>query len=224
MKNLFIIANWKANKTEEEAIIWLEDFKKNMNHLASQWEHKEVIICPSYSVLSVMKECIKKHELPLALGSQDVSQFGRGAYTGEVPVALINSYIRFCIIGHSERRTNFNENDEVLARKVSMVVGANLLPIFCVQNENTKVPEGVFLVAYEPVFAIGTGNPDTPENANKVAEEIKRKNKTVKYVLYGGSVNAKNVGSFTNQSSIEGVLVGGASLDAKEFIGIIKNA
>lgn len=224
MKNLYIVANWKANKTESETIEWLEEFKKGMDRLASQWEHKEVIVCPAYPALFAMREHIKKNELPIILGSQDISQFGRGAYTGEVPVALIYSYIRYCIIGHSERRTNFNENDEVLTRKVSMTVSANLLPIFCVQNQDTKVPEGVFLVAYEPVFAIGTGNPDTPENANKVAEEIKTKNKTVKYVLYGGSVNAENVGSFTNKSSIDGVLVGGASLDAKEFIEIIKNA
>lgn len=223
MKNLFIVANWKANKTEEEAIKWLEEFKAGMGGLASQWEHKEAIVCPPYPVLPVMKEYIKKNELPISLGSQDISQFGRGAYTGEVPAAVIHSYIRYCIIGHSERRNYFQENTEVISKKVENALSGNMIPIFCVQDSSTLIPDGVFLVAYEPVFAIGTGNPDTPENANMVAEEIK-KNKKVQYVLYGGSVNAENVHNFTSCLVIDGVLVGGASLDAQEFLEIIKNA
>ena len=105
-----------------------------------------------------------------------------------------------------------------------MAKSCGLIPIFCVQNENTVIPDGVKITAYEPVFAIGTGNPDSFENANIVAGKIKNKNKTVQYVLYGGSVASKNVNSFTQMPNIDGVLVGSASLDANEFLEVIKNA
>ena len=100
----------------------------------------------------------------------------------------------------------------------------NLSPVFCVQDRDAVVPEGVEIIAYEPVFAIGTSNPDTPENAEEVARHIKEKNKGVSAILYGGSVTPENVHEFTVMDSIDGVLVGGSSLDAQEFYKIIENA
>lgn len=222
MKDLFIVANWKANKTEEEAIYWLSEFRNNLDSLKGQFENKELILCPSYPVISAVKNYIDKFELPITLGSQDVSQFGRGAYTGEVPVSILKKYVRFCIIGHSERRENFQENDEILSRKVSTAIAGGLLPIFCVQGKNTFIPLGVKIVAYEPKDAIGTGNPDTPQNADEVAAAIKSKQKEVTSVLYGGSVNAENVGVFTEMEHIDGVLVGGGSLDSNSFISLLQ--
>lgn len=224
MKKLFIVANWKANKTEEEALEWLKELRVLLNKTKSLWEYKEIIICPSYPLLPRAKEYIRRNELPLQLGSQDVSVFGKGPYTGEVPGSLIYNYIRYCIIGHSERRRYFHEDTKTVFKKAEIATSSQMIPIFCVQDKDTEVPEGVFLVAYEPVFAIGTGNPDSPENADKIADEIKKKNKAVKYVLYGGSVTSKNVNSFTQMQNTDGVLVGSASLDASEFLEIIQNA
>ncbi|MBI2622753.1 MAG: triosephosphate isomerase [Candidatus Levybacteria bacterium] len=136
----------------------------------------------------------------------------------------MKEFADFVIIGHSERRQNFKETDEMLVKKVQMVQKYLLTPIFCIQNEDTFIPEGVKIVAYEPVEAIGTGNPDTPENAEKVARVIKNTHKDVMYVLYGGSVTSANISGFTKMPSIDGALVGGASLDAKEFTKIIQNA
>ncbi|MDP3987891.1 MAG: triose-phosphate isomerase family protein [Candidatus Levybacteria bacterium] len=223
MKNLFIVANWKANKTEEEAINWFSKFKESSALEKIDFEHKEVVICPSYHLLPVVYDYIKKNQLPLRVGSQDISQFGKGAYTGETPSSLIYSYITFSIIGHSERRKYFGENDEILQKKVSMALSAVLLPIFCVENSKMLIPQGVKIVAYEPAEAIGSGKPDTPENADNVALDIKRKSTDVS-VLYGGSVNAANVSSFTKMPNIDGVLVGGASLDPLDFFNIVKNA
>jgi triosephosphate isomerase len=135
---------------------------------------------------------------------------------------LLAKVVEYAIIGHSERRQNFGETDEELKEKVDKARASDIMPIFCVQNENTQVPPGVKIVAYEPVEAIGTGNPDSPENAQKVAAAIKDKNKEVESVLYGGSVKGENVKSFTSMQDISGVLVGGASLDPDSFLSIIK--
>lgn len=223
MKELYIIANWKANKTEQEAIDWLEKFA-SATFPAGVFEHKEVILCPPSTVFPQLKQSIRQKNVPITLGAQDISQFGRGAYTGEIPAALLREYASYVIIGHSERKTYFNESDETAREKVGMAVGAGISPVFCVQSQDTPVPNDVWLVAYEPVSAIGTGNPDTPENANEVARKIKQANKSVKHVLYGGSVNSENVKTFTSMESIDGVLVGGTSLDAGEFCTLIQHA
>lgn len=111
----------------------------------------------------------------------------------------------------------------MLEKKVAMAIKYGLIPIFLVQGEETPIPQGVGIVAYEPMFAIGTGNPDTPERADEVSQKIKA-NRSNLQVLYGGSVRSENVKSFTEKLNIDGVLVGGASLEAEEFLKIIQNA
>lgn len=220
MKNLFIIANWKANKTEFEAKDWLQRFMIDDLRITN----KEVIICPPFTLLSNLKSYILNHNSLLKLGSQNISPFDAGAYTGEINGDQIKEFADYVIIGHSERRQNFSETDEDLSKKVEMAKKNGLTPIFCIQDENTQIPAGVSLVAYEPISAIGTGNPDTPENTEKIATLVKEKNKNIEHVLYGGSVMSSNINTFTTMPNISGALVGGASLDPLEFLAIIKNA
>ena len=219
MKQLFIIANWKANKSTQEATSWLEK-------IGSTWQSdlKEVILCPSFTLLHLATDFISEGNLPIQIGSQDISKFDEGPFTGEVSGKLLKDYVTYCIIGHSERREKLGESDEDIAQKVHQAEKYSLKSIFCVQGSDTQVPEGVEIVAYEPIFAIGTGSPDTPQNADEVARQIKEKNPTLKYVLYGGSVNPENVHSFTSRDRIDGVLVGSKSLDPIIFSQIIVNS
>lgn len=220
MKKVFIVANWKSNKTESEAKNWLSAVSSLKGQDLSD---KEIIVCPSFVHLSAMKMFIKEQKLPIKLGAQDISSFNEGAYTGEINGKQIKELADYVIIGHSERRKNFGETDEMLLEKFKFAKENSLAVIFCVQGKETKIPENVDIVAYEPINAIGTGNPDTPENAEDVGAYFKA-NFQVGAILYGGSVTAANVNSFTQMSNIDGVLVGKASLDPLEFLQIVKNA
>lgn len=214
MKKLFIIANWKSNKTESEAREWLSVLQNSF----SKSEEKNIIVLPSFTVLPLFKDS------DIEVGAQDISPFEQGAYTGEVNGRQIREFAGYVLIGHSERRQNFGDTEDILAKKVSEAIKNGLKVIYCIQEAQALIPDGIEIVAYEPVSAIGTGNPDTPDNANEIAKSIKQKLSKVQYVLYGGSVTSENVASFTNMDSLDGVLVGGASLDAQEFLKIIKNA
>lgn len=221
MRPISIVSNLKSYKTEQEANTWLNDFleiKKDGVDITN----KEIIICPPFTLLWLFKSFVNENNLPIKIGAQNISPFEEGAYTGEVNARQIKDYADFVLIGHSERRSNFNESDEILEKKVEISLRNGLTPIFLVQSGTTSIPNGVSAIAYEPVFAIGSSNPDTPQNADSVASSLNSKGN--KYnILYGGSVTSQNVNSFTKMQNISGVLVGGASLDAKEFIQIIKN-
>lgn len=219
MKKVFVVANWKSNKTEIEADSWLQGFK--IDDLRST--NKEIIICPPFTLLSSVSSEVRSRQLEIKIGAQNISSFDEGAYTGEINGKQVKEFADYVIIGHSERRKNFGETDEILFEKARLAKENGLIVIFCVQGKETKVPENVDIVAFEPVSAIGTGQSDSPENANDVASCFKS-NFNVSAVLYGGSVTAENVNKFTQMSNIDGVLVGGASLDAKEFYEIIQNA
>lgn len=214
---LYIVANFKSHKTEEEAHKWLDEFK-NFKLPAG----KKVIICPPFTLLPLFNKFIKENLPEIYLGAQNVSPFDEGAYTGEENAKQIKEFADYVLIGHSERRQNFNETDEILAKKVEVSIKYEITPVFLVQSAENLIPNGVKIVAYEPVFAIGSGTPDTPENADKTAEEIKSGKELE--ILYGGSVRPENVYDFTSRQFISGVLVGGASLSAEEFIKIIQNA
>ena len=219
MDSLFIVANLKSNKTYDEAKSWLEAFKTIDKSLL---EEKKIIVCPSFTLLGLFKSFFSDNNLKVSLGAQSVSSLDEGAHTGEVNAKQIKDFADFVIIGHSEERKLLNESNETLSQKVNLSLKYGLNPIYCVQDKDIFIPQGVSLVAYEPLFAIGSGNPDTPQNANQVASEIKTKGEY--QVLYGGSVTKENVGNFTNQPNLSGVLVGGASLEAQELIKIIQNA
>lgn len=213
MKRLFIAGNWKSNKTQSEAELWLNNFN-------ATWKDMTVVLCVPFTLLGTVKQEIEVKKLPILLGAQNVSPFPDGAYTGEVSARMVKELADWVIIGHSERRKNFNETDEILAKKVEQAKLAGLKIIYCVPDDATVVPLHVDVVAYEPVWAIGTGKTDTPENANSVIATIKAKSQ-VSTVIYGGSVTADNVASFVREPGIDGVLPGGVSLDAEKFMNLI---
>lgn len=213
MKSLIIAGNWKSNKTIDEAEVWMAAFK-------AVWDTNiTVILCVPYTLLGYF--AAKKPQF--LIGAQDVSHLPPGAYTGEINAMQLKELAQWVIIGHSERRNHLGETDEILAKKVIQAKDAGLKVIYCVPNDSTSIPKGVDVVAYEPVWAIGTGKSDTPENANAIIEKIKAKSQ-LSAVLYGGSVTAANVASFVSQPSIDGVLPGGASLDPEKFAELIASA
>lgn len=222
MKKIFIIANWKSNKTSTDVKDWFDKISEYKVPVPPDFE-KVVIICPPFTLLPSTSAFIAEKHLNFKVGAQDFSSFDSGAHTGEEPPELIKEYADYTIIGHSERRKDLSENDEILARKVLSANKYGLTPVFCVQGSDTPIPPGVTIAAYEPISAIGTGQPDTPQDAEMVARKIKEKY-GIQFALYGGSVNGEDVRSFTEMPSVDGVLVGGASLDANKFMEIIKNS
>ena len=222
MRKQFFVANWKSHKTIEETKEWFSDMSLRLHELNISEEQK-VIVCPPYPLLSFCYESISQHHLPIALGAQDISPFPEGAYTGAVSAKLLRELVTYTIIGHSERRQYFSETVEVLSEKVKMALASGIEPIYCVSNKEEKIPQGVKIVAYEPLSAIGSGHPDSPEDAEAVAKFLKENN-AIAQVLYGGSVTPEDVRTYMELPSIDGVLVGGASLTPEGFSGIIQHA
>jgi triosephosphate isomerase (TIM) len=226
MKKTFIIANWKSNITTSEANSWLGSFDVRGLELAD----KKVIICPSFALLSDIKSYSLKNNSSVKIGAQDISPFGEGSYTGEVNGKQLKDFAEFVIVGHSERRKNFVESNDTVNLKIKKTFEYGLTPIICVSDlEQVKALQEItktnnnFIIAYEPLFAIGSGTPDTPENADLMAEKIKNIIGDTT-VVYGGSVTSDNINNFSKMSNIGGALVGKASLDPAEFLQIIKNA
>lgn len=223
MKKLFVVANWKSNKTVKEAEEWIKEFNGTWNMEHGTQGNLEVILCPPFTLLHFLKLQVTSYQLQVKLGAQDVSPFPNGAYTGEVSGRMLKDLgVEYVIIGHSERRKYFKENEQILENKVREALDANITPIFCVQEKTTAVPQGIKVLLYEPVFAIGTGSPDTPGKANEVAKTFKERLGRQIVVLYGGSVTPENVKSFLEQENIDGVGVGSASLDQGKFCQILK--
>lgn len=214
---MWIIANWKSNKTITEALVWVGEVGP---HLPKK-EGLRVVVCPQMVDILEVKKAIQVGGYPMLVGSQDLSPFEEGPFTGEESAEGLEGFVTLSILGHSERRTNFGETDEMVAKKVEQARENQIIPLLCLQSAEVPVPLGCELVAYEPISAIGTGNPDTPENATSVAQKIKEKNSQVKEVLYGGSVTAENCEGFFKQENLSGLLVGKASLESGEFLKIV---
>jgi triosephosphate isomerase len=219
-KNIWIIANWKSNETIQEALEWISIVGPKIE----KRQNLKIVVCPTFTAIEEVKKSIMVGNFPLMVGSQDLSPFEEGPYTGEETAAILKQFVELAILGHSERRKNFGETDEVVTKKVQQALVHQIIPLVCVQGKDTPIPEGTKLIAYEPIFAIGTGNPDTPENAQEVASFLKQKysGQDDLEVLYGGSVTSGNVKGFVSKENISGVLVGKASLEAEEFVKIIQ--
>lgn len=216
-KTMWIIANWKSNKNVTEALEWVGKVGPQL----PKKEGLKVIVCPQFVDILEVKKAVQVGNFPMAVGSQDLSPFDEGPFTGEESADSLEGFVVLSILGHSERRQNFGETDEIVVKKVEQARESDIIPLVCVQSEETPVPKECEIVAYEPVFAIGTGNPDTPANAEVIAQKIKQKNPQIKEVLYGGSVDSKNCLAFVQQENISGLLIGRASLDPDEFVKIV---
>jgi triosephosphate isomerase len=243
----YIAANWKMHKTVAEAAAFVDALLPRI--AATQ---NDVVICPPFTALTAVVE--RRYGTAVKVAAQNMHEGGSGAFTGEVSAPmLVELDVEAVILGHSERRQYFNETDEALARKVPTALAAGLEPILCVGEseeardaDQTKAVlerqlqvdlagvESVELadvvVAYEPIWAIGTGRTATPEQAQEACafiRDVLRERGAVTdavRILYGGSVKPANAAELMAQPDIDGALVGGASLDAEEFAAIVEAA
>lgn len=250
MRKRLIAGNWKMNKSPAEA----EELAGGIIKQLESITRVDVVLCPPFPALISVYEKIK--HTYVKLGAQDLFWEKEGAYTGEVsPMMLRESGCRYVITGHSERRIYFKETDAVVNRKVKAALQWNLVPIVCigenleerenneVENVITRQVKGSFaglngeeisklIIAYEPIWAIGTGKTAAPKQANEVHELIRRlvhDNFTEEAashvrILYGGSVKPGNIRTLINEKDIDGALVGGASLEGKSFAEIVKGS
>jgi triosephosphate isomerase len=222
MKQLYLVANWKSNKTIEEAKDWISKIKDQGLKIID-CTNLHIVLCAPFTVLALLKEEIEKAKLPIHLSSQDISPFDKGAYTGEINADMLKGLIEYVLVGHSERRKYFQEKEEELNFEVLQAHSADFQTIYCIDKEDAYVPASVDIIAYEPIIAIGSGKAENPKSANMLCEKITQRN-GLKPVLYGGSVTERNIREFVSQPSISGVLVGGASLDPERFFQIIRAA
>ena len=242
-----IVGNWKMNTTVDEA----EALATEITFGVSADSDVRVVVCPPFISLTAVQSTLKNSNI--LLGAQDAYHEVDGAFTGEVSVKMLIDICQYAIIGHSERRSIFGESDAVVNMKVKAVLEAGMTPILCIgesleEREGGRAEavvesqlrlglEGVeagagIVVAYEPVWAIGTGRAASPEIAQAMMAYIRRtlgvigdeETATEVSLLYGGSVNAGNVGGYMEQADIDGALVGGASLDAESFVEIVRVA
>lgn len=243
MRTPLIMGNWKMNKTPEESAKLAEEIKKGVSDI----KDREVVIAPPFTSLERVRRVIE--DSPIKLGAQNMHWEPSGAYTGEISGEfLIEIGCRYVILGHSERRKYFQETDEIINRKFLYALKIGLTPVLCVgetllqreggetfeviREQLLKCLEGIDLreevvIAYEPIWAIGTGRTATPKQASEVHSYIRRLlldkyNSENIRILYGGSVKPDNIDSLMAQSEIDGVLVGGASLIPESFIRIVK--
>ena len=244
--------NWKMNLNHQEAVVLVQKLAWTLSDKRHDHAKAEVAVIPPFTDLRSVQTLVAADKLPIAFGGQDVSEHESGAYTGEVAASFLAALeSRYVIIGHSERRTLHNETDEQVAAKVAQALKHNIAPIICVgetaEDLETHGASAVpvaqlraalanvdsaadFVVAYEPVWAIGSGQAATPEQAEQVAaalraviveklgEDVAAKTR----ILYGGSVKSGNIAGFMREPNVDGALVGGASLDVAEFSAIIR--
>lgn len=212
-EKLLIVANWKMNPaTLKGAKLLFDAVRKGIKNIKGV----EVVICPP----SLYIPKIQNTKYKIQVGAQNCFWEQKGAYTGEIsPAMLKNLGCQYVIIGHSERRKYFKETNEMISKKLKAVLMAGLKPILCIDKlSQLKGVSKNTIVAYEPLFAIGTGRPCSIEKAKKIRKRINNN-----FVLYGGSVNSQNAEDYIEKAGFQGLLIGGASLNPKEFIKIVKN-
>ncbi len=219
MTRNLIAANWKSHKSLEETTDFFNTLTQKKDSLITN--QTDIVVCPPFSSLATAHKMSKDASLPIYLGAQNVSPFPEGAYTGEIASSQLKEIAEYVIIGHSERRSHFGETEELIEQKVLQAKNVGLQVILCVQDAHGIVYEGVDVVAYEPVSAIGTGNPATPENVTEVLSSLQSNYPNVR-LLYGGSVDTESIHTFLTIPHLKGFLVGGASLDPESFIQLIQ--
>ena len=247
-----IAGNWKMNLDHLQAIAFVQKLAWTLKDANHDFSAVEVAVFPPFTGLRSVQTLVAADKLPLAFGGQDVSEHESGAYTGEISAAFLAALeSRYVIIGHSERRTLHAETDEQVAGKVAAALKHNIAPIICVgetaEDLETHGASAVpvaqlraalsrvdsaadFVVAYEPVWAIGSGQAATPEQAEQVAAALRAVIAEVlgddvaakTRILYGGSVKSGNIAGFMREPNVDGALVGGASLDVNEFAAIVR--
>jgi len=244
MRQLLIAGNWKMNCTVEAAVQLVTSLRECLGSVAEV----DVVVCPPFVALQSVSDVLK--ETQVRVGAQDVFYEDAGAFTGAVSPLMLADLCHYVIVGHSERRKWFGESDELAARKVAALRRHGLIPILCVGEsleENmagrteqvlarqlrgaleSSAPFKEMVVAYEPIWAIGTGKPALPDDVNHTARAIRdivgqlwdTGSAREMRILYGGSVDSENVVEFVSLSDIDGALVGGASLRAREFAEIV---
>ncbi len=249
-RKLIIAGNWKCNKTVAESVALVTDLKRELAAV----KEVDIVVCPAFTALDAVSKAII--ESNIRLGAQNMGDNGYGAFTGEIaPGMLRDLSVRYVILGHSERRQYQKESDELVARKAAAAHTANLIPIVCVGETLNEREAGITeqvvekqvrgslagltpeqveatVVAYEPVWAIGTGKTASSAQAQEVHAFIRRVlvqmhgeaiARRVR-IQYGGSVKASNAREILSQPDVDGALVGGASLEAKGFVDLIRNS
>jgi triosephosphate isomerase len=250
MRKPLVAGNWKMNKTAEEARSLVVEMIAELQAI----NQVERVICPPFTGIMTLSAVLAG--TGIGLGAQNLHWEGSGAYTGEISAGMVKEFCKYVILGHSERRAMFGETDITVNKKVKAALANELIPIVCVgetlsefESEKTnevvtrQIMEGLqdisleqgakIVIAYEPVWAIGTGKAASGEGANRVILESIRQpmeklfNREVAQgvrVLYGGSVNAANANEFFSEPDIDGALVGGASLKVADFLAIVRAA
>jgi triosephosphate isomerase len=242
-----VAGNWKMNTTLAEGLALVDEMLPLLQGISSV----ERVVCPPFISLAAVAERLKG--TAVGVGAQNVYPEAKGAYTGEISPGMLEGLASYVIVGHSERRQYFAEDDAFVNRKVQAALEVALVPIVCVgdtleQNERGEAEEVVarqvrgalaevehasgVVIAYEPIWAIGTGRAATPEGANATIAVIRRTLGEIAgeaaaqgiRIQYGGSVTAENFGAFIAQPDIDGALVGGASLRASQFVEIVRLA
>jgi triosephosphate isomerase len=248
-----VAGNWKMYKTAGGGAILVENLADVVRDV---WKAVEIVVCPPFTAIKSVSTLIELDGLSIALGAQDVFWEEEGAYTGAIsPMMLTDLRCGYCIVGHSERRESFGDTNETVNRKVLALYRHSITPIACCGESlgtyeagetdafvRTQIREGLagltpeqagmLVIAYEPIWAIGTGHTPTPEKANDVARMIRATvgamygapAATSVRVLYGGSVKPENAALFFGEPDIDGALVGGAALEADSFSDIVHAA
>lgn len=248
----FIAGNWKMNLDHQQAIALVQKLSWSLKDHNHDYSTAEVVVFPPFTDLRTVQTLIDAEKFEVKLGAQDLSQHDSGAYTGDISGAFLSKLdAKYVLIGHSERRQYHSEDDSIVQAKTAAAFRHGLVPVICVGETLEELEsEGAsavpvrqtiaalkghdklndFIIAYEPVWAIGTGKIATPEEAASVcrkireaiAAELGEAIAASTRILYGGSVKAANVAGFLQSEDVDGVLVGGASLDADEFSGIAR--
>lgn len=247
-----IAGNWKMNLDHQQAIALVQKLAWSLKDAAHDYSSAEVAVFPPFTDLRTVQTLIDADKFEIKLGAQDLSKFDSGAYTGEISGAFLKKLdVKYVLVGHSERRQYHGETDQDIQAKTAAAFKHGLVPIICVGETleqleaegQSAVPVrqtlaalaghenlSEFVIAYEPVWAIGTGKVATPEEAAAVCSKIREaigqqfgaEVAAATRILYGGSVKAANVAGFLRSPEVDGVLVGGASLDSDEFSGIAR--